>query len=146
VIQEDVKFLGLLQFKNRIAHDISLRERLVEEPEHEKVKSGYEDIPEFEVLVYSLNEILVEKIRSIFQRGKARDYYDVRRLMKEKNFETEEIRDLLIEKCRITGIDFNPELVFDASRLSEAKKFWSVALSRLTSKLVRGVGFEPTNP
>lgn len=32
---------------------------------------------EFEVLVYSPNEILVKKLRSILQRGKARDYYDV---------------------------------------------------------------------
>ncbi|MGQ9719547.1 MAG: nucleotidyl transferase AbiEii/AbiGii toxin family protein [Nitrososphaerales archaeon] len=134
-IQADVQFLGPLQFKNRIAHDISLREKLVEEPEHKKIKPWYEDIPDFEILVYSLNEILVEKIRSIIQRGKARDYYDVWRLMKEKVFKINEIRDLLIEKCRITGIDFNPELVFDVSRLSEAKKFWSVALSRLTKDL-----------
>jgi len=74
-----------------------------------------EDIPEFEVLVYSPNDILVEKLRSILQRGKARDYYDVWRLMKEK--------------------EFNLDLIFDENRLSEAKKFWTISLARLTKNL-----------
>jgi len=99
------------------------------------VKPEYEDIPEFEVLVYSPNEILVEKLRSILQRGKARDYYDVWRLMKEKDFNPDKIRELLIVKCEITGIEFKPDLIFDRNRLSEAKKFWTIALARLTRNL-----------
>ena len=95
----------------------------------------YEDIPEFEVLVYSPNEILVEKLRSILQRGKARDYYDVWRLMKEKEFNLDKIRELFILKCQITGIEFNPDLIFDENRLLEAKKFWTIALARLTKDL-----------
>lgn len=134
-ILADVQFLGPLDFKNRIAHDISLKEKLVEEPERRKVKPEYEDIPEVEVLVYSLNEILVEKIRSIFQRGKARDYYDVWRLIKEKDFNSHRIRELLIQKCEISGVEFRPDLIFDGARLSEAKKFWDISLARLTSNL-----------
>lgn len=72
----EVKFLGPLGFRNKITLDISLKEKMVEQPERIIVKPEYKDIPEFEMQVYSLNEILVEKIRSIFQRGKARDYYD----------------------------------------------------------------------
>jgi predicted nucleotidyltransferase component of viral defense system len=103
-ILADVQFLGPLQFKNRIAHDISLKEKLVEEPEWKEVKSTYEDIPKFQILTYTLNEIFVEKIRSILQRGKARDYYDVWRLLKEGNFDLKRIKDLLINKCKLTGI------------------------------------------
>jgi predicted nucleotidyltransferase component of viral defense system len=134
-ILADVQFLGPLDFKNRIAHDISLKEKLVEEPERKKVKPEYEDIPEAKVLVYSLNEILVEKIRSIFQRGKARDYYDVWRLTKEKDFSSHRIRELLIQKCEISGVEFRPDLIFDGARLSEAKKFWTISLTRLTRDL-----------
>jgi len=131
----DVQFLGPIGFKNKIAHDISLKEKMVEEPLRVNVKPEYEDIPEFEVLVYSPNEILVEKLRSILQRGKARDYYDVWRLMKEKEFNQDKIRELLIMKCQITGVEFKPEQILDENRLSEAKKFWTIALARLTKNL-----------
>lgn len=90
---------------------------------------------ENELLVYSPNEIMVEKLRSILQRGKARDYYDVWRLMKEKEFSPDKIRELLILKCQITGVEFKPDLIFDENRLSEAKKFWTIALARLTKNL-----------
>lgn len=99
-------------FKNKISLDISLKEKLIEKPLQINVKPEYE-IPPFEVLVYSPNEILVEKLRSILQRGKARDYYDVGRLLREKDFNQTMIGELLIEKCRITGIEFKPELFFD---------------------------------
>lgn len=135
MILADVQFLGPLHFKNRIAHDISLNEKLVEEPERKKVKPEFEDIPEFDVLVYSMNEIIVEKIRSIFQRGKTRDYYDVWRLMKENDFNLYRIRDLLIQKCAISGVEFRPDLIFNETRLSEAKKFWTISLARLTRDL-----------
>ena len=131
----DIQFLGPIGFKNKIAHDISLKEKMVEKPMRIKVKPEYEDIPEFEALVYSPNEILVEKLRSILQRGKARDYYDIWRLMKEKEYNPDKIRELFILKCQITGIEFNPDLIFDENRLSEAKKFWTIALARLTKDL-----------
>ena len=53
----------------------------------------------------------------------------------EKEFNLDKIRDLFILKCQITGIEFNPDLIFDENRLSEAKKFWTIALARLTKNL-----------
>jgi len=134
-ILADVQYVGPLRFKNRIAHDISLREKLVEEPKTRRVKPEYPDVPEFTVLVYSLNEILVEKIRSVLQRGKARDYYDVWRLTNKHEFDLRKIRKLLEEKCRITKVEFKPDLLYDETRLSEARKFWTIALARLTKDL-----------
>lgn len=131
----DVQFLGPMRFKNKISFDISLKEKLIEKPKRINVKPEYNDIPSFEVLVYSPNEILVEKLRSILQRGKARDYYDVWRLLKENDFDQGKIGELLIEKCLITGVDFKNDLFFDYDRLSEAKKFWTIALARLTRDL-----------
>jgi len=134
-ILADVQYVGPLRFKNRIAHDISLREKLVEEPKRRRVKPEYPDVPEFTVLVYSLNEILVEKIRSVLQRGKARDYYDVWRLTNKHKFDLRKIRKLLEEKCRITKVEFKPDLLYDETRLTEARKFWTIALARLTKDL-----------
>jgi hypothetical protein len=53
-ILADVQFVGPLRFKNRIAQDISLREKLVEEPKRRRVKPEYADVPEFTVLVQQL--------------------------------------------------------------------------------------------
>ena len=57
----NVQFVGPLNFTNRIRHDISLKEKMVLEPERRPVRMNYSDLPEFEVLVYSLSEILAER-------------------------------------------------------------------------------------
>lgn len=134
-ILADVHYVGPLGAKNRIAHDITLTEQLVEEPVWKNVGKEYPDLDGFDVKVYSLTEVLVEKIRSIFQRGKSRDYYDVWRLLKEKEFDGNRIRKLLIKKCEINGIEYHPELVFDEKRLMEARNYWKPALGYLTKDL-----------
>ena len=131
----NVQFLGPLGFTNRIRHDISLKEKLVLEPEHRLIRTNYLDLAEFEVLVYSLSEILVEKIRSIMQRGYSRDYYDVWRLLKENRFKDSEIKELLKIKCKLNGIRWEPNLLFDENRLSEARSFWEKGLQYLTKEL-----------
>lgn len=87
------------------------------------------------MLVYSLSEILVEKIRSIMQRGYSRDYYDVWRLLKEDKFKDPEIKKLLKRKCTLNRIKCEPSLLFDEKRLSEAQSFWEKGLLHLTRKL-----------
>lgn len=131
----NVQFVGPLRYKNRIAHDMSLIEKMIDKPAKIRVKPEHADVPEFEVTAYSLNEIVVEKIRSMIQRTRARDYYDVWRLMKEKSLDTQTIRRFLIQKCEITSINFRPELIFEESRLLEAEKYWNIALARLTKDL-----------
>jgi predicted nucleotidyltransferase component of viral defense system len=131
----NVQFLGPLNFTNRIKHDISLNEKMVLEPERRHLRTYYSDLPEFEVQVYSLREILVEKIRSIMQRGYSRDYYDVWRLLEENEFKGSEIRKLLKMKCELNGIKYEPKLLFDQKRLSEARAFWNKGLSYLTKEM-----------
>jgi predicted nucleotidyltransferase component of viral defense system len=131
----NVQFLGPLNFINRIRHDISLKEKMVLKPEQQLIRTNYPDLPEFKVLVYSLNEILAEKTRSIMQRGYSRDYYDVWRLLKEDKFKDSEIRNLLIRKCELNNIKYEPRMLFDEKRLSEARSFWEKGLIHLTREL-----------
>lgn len=134
VILARVQYDGPLAQKNKIKVDISLDEKLVQDPE-ERPFDGEYDVPDCNVLMYTLDELLVEKIRSIIQRGYARDYYDVWRLLKEHEFDIEEIEELLVEKCRINEIDYEPEVIFDEDRLAEAEAHWETALARLTLNL-----------
>lgn len=131
----NVQFLGPLNFTNRIRHDISLKEKMVLEPERRLIRTNYSDLAKFEALVYSLSEILVEKIGSIMQRGYSRDYYDVWRLLRENKFKDSEIKKLLKMKCELNRIRYEPSLLFDEKRLSEAQSFWEKGLLHLTKEL-----------
>jgi predicted nucleotidyltransferase component of viral defense system len=45
----------------------------------------YEDVPEFNLQAYSVEEIFAEKLRAIYQRGAARDYYDLYQLLETES-------------------------------------------------------------
>ena len=47
----------------------------------------------------------------------------------------ENIRKLLIRKCEINNIEYNPDLIFDDERLESAKKYWDKYLTDLTKEL-----------
>ena len=130
-----VQFLGPLNFPNRIKHDITLREKMVLKPQWEAIVTKFPDLLGFDVSVYSLDEVLVEKIRSIMQRGYSRDYYDVWRLLKEDRVDKTEIKRLLTEKCELNGIAYRPDLIFDKNRLMEADAYWVKGLGYLTKDL-----------
>jgi len=131
----NLQFRGPLVHRNRIRIDITLNEKLIFDPEWKVITTDYPDLPEFRVKVYSLKEILIEKLRSIMQRGKSRDYYDVWRLLKENRFDMKEVRELLIEKCKINEISYDSELIFDEERLEDARRHWQKALGELTKEL-----------
>lgn len=131
----NVQFVGPLNFVNRIRHDITLREKMVLGPERRTVRSSFPDLPSFKILVYPLAEILAEKIRSIMQRGYSRDYYDVWRLLKETEFKDSDIKSLLIQKCELNMVSYQPALLFDEKRLTEARSFWIKGLTHLTKDL-----------
>lgn len=131
----NVQFSGPLNAKNRLRVDISFDENVITEPVFKIVASQYPDIAHYHVNAYSLNEILAEKIRSILQRGKSRDYYDVWILLKVEKFDFNEIRELLIEKCKLKGIEFKLESIFDEDKLRDASRFWEVGLKDLVKEL-----------
>lgn len=133
----NAQFIGPLNFANRIRHDITLKEKMVLKPEMRIIKNDFPDLPSFKASAYSLVEILVEKIRSIMQRGYSRDYYDVWRLLKEREFKNSEIKRFLIQKCELNGISYRPESIFQDRRLNEARSFWVEGLGYLTRELPR---------
>lgn len=134
VVIARAQYLGPLDHKNTVSLDISLDEELVETPVELDIDGEY-DVPSLTVLVYPLNEILVEKLRSVFQRGYARDYYDIWRLLQAHNYDLDEIHDLLVEKCERTDVAYRPGLFFGSDRLAAAERHWGPALGRLTRNL-----------
>ena len=64
------------------------------------------DYADFSILSYFIDNILNEKMRTILQRGKLRDYYDVWKLLKTIKFRPDYIRDMFAKKCQTKGLEF----------------------------------------
>jgi predicted nucleotidyltransferase component of viral defense system len=129
-----IQFTGSLG-KNVIRMDISLKELLVTELLKIEITDGYSDSIGFTILVYSLDEILLEKLRSIIQRGKSRDYFDVWMLLTRNKFDRDMIKDLFKEKCKFKNIKPNYEMFFEEEKLNEARDFWEKGLGRLMKEV-----------
>jgi predicted nucleotidyltransferase component of viral defense system len=50
---------------------------------------GYSDLEEHQLLCYPLEEVLVEKMRSVMQRMQARDFYDIWYLLEQHGMDVD---------------------------------------------------------
>ncbi len=121
------QFLGPLRHPGKLLFDITMDEPVLLPPERRPaLASPFPGLRPL-VLTYSLEEILVEKMRSVVQRGKARDYYDVWRLLGEKRsaLKTHRACSIIEEKFAHKGLRYpSVESFFDAESLEAARSFW----------------------
>jgi len=93
------------------------------------------DYPAFSVKVYTLDNILSEKIRTLLERGKVKDYYDVWRLLKKEKFDGHQVKNLFLQKCKTKGVEFNGiDQFFPADLISTLKPHMKVGLARLSAE------------
>lgn len=121
--------LGGIGANKKVKVDISRSESLVFEPIKKKAFKEYSDQKDYELLCYKLEEILVEKMRSVMQRMQARDFYDIWYLLEEHvmtvDFYTAEFR-IKCESKRINPSEFYQKL---ETRLPQYKGRWQSSLS-----------------
>jgi predicted nucleotidyltransferase component of viral defense system len=129
----EIKFVGPLAHQNFIKIDVSMREKLIFEPKEENVKSFYADVEPFSIRIYDLRELFAEKLRTLIQRSKPRDYFDVWFILKNKSFDQEEIKNAVIEKCRRIGVKYEPGRIFKETE--NLKKQWKTDLVHLVREL-----------
>jgi predicted nucleotidyltransferase component of viral defense system len=115
-----------------ITHD----ELLIDKPVPKVIIVPYQDLPEGTViLTYSLEEILAEKIRTLFhQRCWPRDIYDTWRLLEELKsiVNSEKVLDIYYRKSKYRG--FNPGIPHDlGERIVRIKEQWKEGLQRQIS-------------
>jgi predicted nucleotidyltransferase component of viral defense system len=92
--------LGGQGSNKRVKVDVSRSEKLEFEPVMRSVFLGYSDLEEHELLCYQLEEVLVEKMRSVMQRMQARDFYDIWYLLEQEEMEVEHCTEEFAGKCR----------------------------------------------
>jgi len=121
------QFVGPLRHPARLLFDVTLDEPVLLPPqEREAVVKFFPDLRPV-VLTYALEEILAEKMRSILQRGKSRDYYDVWRLLREKgeSFDASLARSMLVRKCQHKDLEVPSAQAFlKPQYLEEAQVYW----------------------
>jgi len=119
----------------KVKVDISRSEHLVFEPIMKSVFTAYTDIPEHQVLCYPLEEVLVEKMRSVLQRMQARDFYDIWYLLEQHRMEINFYVNEFKVKCKSKGLlatDFPKKLI---ERLPQYKGRWKSSLAEQIKEL-----------
>ena len=121
------QFVGPLRHPARLLFDVTLDEPVLLTPvRRQAIDSPFPSLCPV-VLTYALEEILAEKMRSILQRGKARDYYDVWRLLGEKAalVDMDLVRSALVRKCRHKGLgEPSAHTFLLPKQLAEAGVYW----------------------
>lgn len=93
----DIQYNAILGHKNTTSLDVMIDEYVAFASVNHF--HSYEDIPEFELAAYSLEEIFAEKLRALFQRSQARDYYDLYRMITEADIDDSVILPAFTRKC-----------------------------------------------
>lgn len=127
--------LGGQGSNKKVKVDISRSEKLEFKPVMQTVLLGYSDLPEHQLLCYSLEEVLVEKMRTVMQRMQARDFYDIWYLLEVHGMDAIFYLKEFANKCaskKLNPADFPKKL---AERLPQYKGRWESSMSEQIQNL-----------
>jgi predicted nucleotidyltransferase component of viral defense system len=120
--------LGGLGNNKKVKIDISRDEELVFEPSMNDAFICYSDLEKYKIICYKLEEILVEKMRSVMQRMQARDFYDIWYLLEQHGMNVNYYLPEFYAKCSSKGLlytDFTKKL---NERLPQYKGRWKSSM------------------
>lgn len=129
--------------------EVAVDEKLLRPPVRRAVLHDYGEPFEVTVMVYSLEEIVAEKLRALLQhlralerrgwvRSRARDYYDLWRILGEhqEHLDLSDFSAFLRQKCAIREVTFSgAESFFPPSMLTVVEKTWEQWLGPLVPGL-----------
>ena len=137
------------RLQTRIMIEITMDERVLLPAERRRVIHQYGEPLDVGVQVYSLEEIVAEKLRALLQqaemferrgwsRSRARDYYDLWRVLGEygDRLNLQGFDLLLREKCSVRGVSFSsPGDFFHEPMLAYVEETWEQWLGPLVPGL-----------
>lgn len=106
--------------------NISLRERVIDPAKRVVFIPQYKELRSFDVFAMSEKEIFAEKVRSIYERNKSRDVFDLYYLLKKQ---TEIDFELINKKLSRLKIKFEGKTFFE--KIEEKKQSWNNELGAL---------------
>ncbi|MBI4334556.1 MAG: nucleotidyl transferase AbiEii/AbiGii toxin family protein [Chloroflexi bacterium] len=126
------QFIGPLAYPGMIFMDLSFDEPVCLEPEQRRILTEPFSPGGEKVLAYPLEELLAEKMRSLLQRGKSRDYYDVWRLLREKfaDLDPKLLGEVLVKKLVHKKLTFTSLRDFIPKDTYTLKRYWASDLGQ----------------
>lgn len=125
---------GAIIGKNWVKVDITKND-LVAKPNFRTINKIYSDYQDFKIKVESVEEIFCSKIRTVIERKKCRDYFDLWKLL-NLWIDFNVVEKIIKEKLKIKGVDFRAINQIFPSNLSEIlSPYWERELGRLVSPL-----------
>lgn len=126
------QFIGPLAYPGMIFMDFSFDEPLCLDPDNREVLAAPFPSEGQKVLSYPLEELLAEKMRSLLERGKSRDYYDVWRLFKEKplDLDLKLLVTVLLKKLAHKGLTISGIHDFIPRDNGVLKRYWEKELEQ----------------
>lgn len=121
--------LGGQGSNKKVKVDISRSEKLEYAPVVKDVIINYSDLEEHQLLCYSLEEVLIEKLRTVMQRMQARDFYDIWFLLEKHGMDATFHLKEFEKKCASKNLhakDFHKKL---AERLPQYKGRWQNSMN-----------------
>lgn len=113
---------GILTRYNSLRIDINFKNKVINGFDIKNYVSEYVDINPFSLRMLTLEEIIAEKIHSIFMRDKARDLFDLFFLLRISKFD----KRLVEEKLKIFNIKYNQSLL--EKKINKIKDVWEKEL------------------
>ncbi len=127
--------LGGLPNSKKVKIDISRNEKMEFGPVIKNVFCNYSDLGEHQLLCYSLEEVLVEKMRTVMQRMQARDFYDLWYLLEVQGMEIGYYLKEFTDKCASKGLKAMDFLKKLDERLPQYKGRWRSSMSEQIKNL-----------
>jgi len=133
-----IQFVSSLAYPAMIYMDLSFDEPICLKPQFRKVLTAPFPDEERTIQVYPLEELMAEKMRSLLERGKSRDYYDVWRLLKEQRSQMNlELLGVVLEKkLRHKGLRPTTTADFLPENPAAIKRYWEQDLSQQVTTLL----------
>lgn len=97
-VEVSIQYEAMFEHRNTTELNVMVDEVVTGEPaEH---THDYEDVAPFSLSAYSLPEIFGEKLRTVYQRARGRDYYDLYRIISEDRTPSPDIVALVFDEKR----------------------------------------------
>ena len=135
--------------QTRAIIEISMDEKIIKKTPERFIIHTYGELLQSSIKVYTLEEIILEKLRAILQhiakleqrgwsRSRARDYYDLWRIFNsyEIDLDLSDFRKCLKEKCDYKQVIFqNTDDFFEKNMMEYVEKTWDQWLGQLVPNL-----------
>jgi predicted nucleotidyltransferase component of viral defense system len=147
-VEVSIQYQAMFDHRNTTELNVMVDEVVADDPVRHT--HSYEDIDNVSLSAYSLAEILSEKLRTLYQRARGRDYYDLYRIVSGEDVPTPEVVASIFEEKREYAPDEsyhtspNPAEGVPSSRRGTSKDDWETTLPELTSELPRFERVEST--